>query len=544
MDAGSVTGRPHRGPTWKLAPAIAPLTQGLVVNGYGGLPTGRALLLEFGEGLSGGAWLHALDQVAPVTAAVPPPKDDAGSQDQAAAMAFSYAGLKRMGMAETALASFSRPFQEGMFQEDRLRRLGDRRKGEWQTTVVDGGPEWSANNPRREPTNAMVGAYDVPYGGEEEHLETPLTVHAVLLLYTRDEAAANELADAAQAALAPHAVAVVKRLELLLDVEKHGISREHFGFADGLSQPEPFDETGAVTRAGEPVLTRDPVQGVPLGEFLVGYLNGHREKAPGPVVPGTVDGEPDPRPEAAGLTPHPQAEGFYDFGLNGSYMVVREYKQDVAAFWRSMEENAAAIRKRDPEHAKHITAEWIAERVVGRDREGHLLCPGGKRLPPDASGLPDDHFLFLERDPRGIGCPPGSHVRRANPRDALAPTLAQGPSLLGAANNHRILRRGRKFGPKMSDSRQDDGADRGLLFICLNTDIARQFEFIQQTWLLNSDFAVLFEEVDPLIGPDGRMTIREESLRRTVHVESFVTMAGGDYFFLPSLPALDYLARL
>jgi hypothetical protein len=92
MDAGSVTGRPHRGPTWKLAPTIAPLTQGLVVNGYGGLPTGRALLLEFGEGLSGGAWLHALDQVAPVTAAVPPPKDDAGSQDQAAAMAFSWRG--------------------------------------------------------------------------------------------------------------------------------------------------------------------------------------------------------------------------------------------------------------------------------------------------------------------------------------------------------------------------------------------------------------------------------------------------------------------
>jgi hypothetical protein len=52
------------------------------------------------------------------------------------------------------------------------------------------------------------------------------------------------------------------------------------------------------------------------------------------------------------------------------------------------------------------------------------------------------------------------------------------------------------------------------------------------------DFATLFEEVDPLVGPDGRMTIREEPLRRTVHVQTFVKMRGGEYFFLPSLPAL------
>ena len=66
---------------------------------------------------------------------------------------------------------------------------------------------------------------------------------------------------------------------------------------------------------------------------------------------------------------------------------------------------------------------------------------------------------------------------------------------------------------------------------------------MQQTWLLNPDFATLFEETDPLVGPEGRMTIREEPLRRTVHVETFVQMAGGDYFFLPSLPALRYLER-
>jgi deferrochelatase/peroxidase EfeB len=152
--------------------------------------------------------------------------------------------------------------------------------------------------------------------------------------------------------------------------------------------------------------------------------------------------------------------------------------------------------------------------------------------------------LFFARDGHAAGCPAGSHVRRAFPRDALAPDASQTATLLQAANNHRILRRGRKFGPAATSRDTDDGADRGLLFMCLNTDIERQFEFVQQTWLLNSSFATLFEETDPLVGPAGRMTIRGEGLRRTAMVDTFIRMAGGEYFFLPSLRALDYLAAL
>jgi Dyp-type peroxidase family len=530
--------------TWKLAEAIAPLTQGLVVSGFGSLPTGRALFLEIGEPerpeLGGGAWLRTLERVVPVTAAVPP---TSGAPEQAAALAFTGTGLRRMGLPDTALASFARPFREGMFQEDRLRRLGDRRRDAWLDTVVPGGPLWSANTPLRPPTETRPGPYDVAFEGEEKPVPTPLTVHALLLLYTTDDAAADALATDVEDALQPHGVAIVHRLGLVLDVEAAGISREHFGFADGLSQPAPFDAGGAVVLQGKPVTEADKVQGVPLGEFLVGYVNGHREEAPGPVVPGDERGTPDPRPIAAGLPPHAEAQGFYDLGRNGSYLVVRELRQDVAAFWNSMDENAAAIRARDPDHSAHVTAEWIADRVVGRDREGHLLCPAGRRK-ADELDLPDNGFLFHADDPHGLGCPAGSHVRRANPRDALAPDPKLRETLLAAANNHRILRRGRKFGPRIADYRVPDGVDRGLLFMCLNTDIARQFEFVQQTWLLNSDFATLFDEVDPLVGPDGRMTIREDPLRRTVHVQTFVQMAGGDYFFLPSMPALRYLALL
>lgn len=80
--------------------------------------------------------------------------------------------------------------------------------------------------------------------------------------------------------------------------------------------------------------------------------------------------------------------------------------------------------------------------------------------------------------------------------------------------------------------------------MCLNTDIARQFEFVQQTWLLNPNFATLFDETDPLIGPKGTMSVREHPLRHIAEVETFVQLVGGDYFFLPSMPALTYLASL
>jgi deferrochelatase/peroxidase EfeB len=164
--------------------------------------------------------------------------------------------------------------------------------------------------------------------------------------------------------------------------------------------------------------------------------------------------------------------------------------------------------------------------------------------PADENSQPQNAFGFIRTDPNGDGCPLGSHVRRANPRDGLAPDQAAARTLLDAANNHRILRRGRKYGTTIENPRFDDRQERGLLFICLNTDIERQFEFVQKTWILNQNFATLFDETDPLVGPKGHFTIPQQPLRRIVEVETFIRMAGGEYFFLPSIPALNYLAAL
>ena len=220
-------------------------------------------------------------------------------------------------------------------------------------------------------------------------------------------------------ALAPHDVKIVHQLALDLQLDENGIAREHFGFADGLSQPIPFGDRAAArtTRSsssnGQPAL-RDPWHGVPLGEILLGHTNAHPEKSPGPMVPD------DLLSRTSDLKQDGAPEGFFNFGLNGSYMVVRELRQYVARFWKSLEDNAARIRAHDPA-ATHVTADWLAERIVGRTIDGHLLCPGGRVLPPDQLRFPAER-LPLRRRPiaHGHGCPLGSHVRRANPRDGLA----------------------------------------------------------------------------------------------------------------------------
>ncbi len=490
-----------------------------------------------------GAWLKTLNTVAPIT--------DADGRDQRApSIAFTWTGLQKLGLSADALATFSPPFREGMYQEDRLRRLGDKIDGVWQGTVIPGGPRWSANIPTPKEKGTEAGervTADVasPAEVDEREVITPRTVHAQLLLYYDEEKdpAAKAWAETVEHALAPHGVKVMHRLRLDLRLDKNGIGREHFGFADGLSQPIPYDEKSGQGTAsdslilsdGKPV-TRDAWHGVPLGEILLGHTNAHHEKAPGPMV---LD---DPRSRASDLKTDGLPEGFRDLGLDGSYMVVRELQQHVAALWKSLETGAERIRAHDPS-ATHVTANWLAERVIGRNIDGHLLCPSGP-LAADECNQPENAFGFMKTDPHGIGCPPGSHVRRANPRDGLAKDLASAETLLNAANNHRILRRGRKYGTTLAGRDQDDGAERGLLFICLNSDIARQFEFVQQTWVLNRNFATLFDDTDPLVGPKGKFTLREQPLRRRVEVETFIQSAGGEYFFLPSIPALKYLAAL
>jgi len=517
---------------WKLDADTARQTQGLVASHFGHLPAAEALFLQLPDG-AGGQWLTALRQVVKVS-------DASGSREdtRAAAVAFTWSGLAQMKLPAEALASFSAPFREGMHQVDRQRRLRD---DPALGTVIAGGARWSGN---------MRDTLSPPAADGAAVASTPLTVHCALLLYAPDEAALDAQVAQVKAVLQAQQVSISHRLRLSLRTDADGISREHFGFADGISQPVP---TGpAITPpTGPDVQAQLHWHGVKAGEILLGHENIHNELAPGPVVSNAVTG-------ASQLSAAGAPQGFVNLGLNGSYLVIRELRQDVAAFWQSMDHTAnvlAAQGARPQANGQAPDGRWVAEHIVGRSLDGNVLVPPVQAYQPSptppASVAPmANNFGYAHTDAHGMGCPLGSHIRRANPRDSLPsrdgakPDLAAAEELLSAANAHRILRRGRKFGPEITNPRKDDGQQRGLLFMCLNADLVRHFEFIQQTWLLNPSFATLFDETDPLLGPPGKMSIPACPLRWRPDVHTYVQMVGGEYFFLPSIPALDFLSTL
>ncbi|HZG66566.1 MAG TPA: hypothetical protein VEZ12_07465, partial [Herpetosiphonaceae bacterium] len=92
-------------------------------------------------------------------------------------------------------------------------------------------------------------------------------------------------------------------------------------------------------------------------------------------------------------------------------------------------------------------------------------------------------------------------------------------------------------------------APRGLIFIAINADIKRQFEFVQQTWINDPKFDGLYDNKDPLIGntaeDDERcnMVIQRYPMRKHVReIPRLVTLRAAGYFFLPSMNGLRWLA--
>jgi deferrochelatase/peroxidase EfeB len=315
---------------------------------------------------------------------------------------------------------------------------------------------------------------------------------------------------------------------------------EPFGFHDGVAQPSIAGISG---------------EGVPTGEFILGYLNHYGIVPPTPVVPAELDG--------GGVlpslhNPHHAFEHLRDLGLNGSYVVYRKLQQDVAGFWQFLKREA--VRTGGDEPALRMV--WLAARFVGRWPSGTPLV----LAPHKDNPLLTDRNDFLYRDDAdGLSCPVGAHIRRANPRNDIKPYPAA--ESLSMSEAHRLLRRARVFGPALFDAAvlrdptstecraailalEDDGQPRGIHFFCVNASIRSQFEFVQQTWCNNPRFGGLNDNKDPIIGDNDRtdqrpshMTILAGPLRqRTGALPRFVTVRAGAYLFMPSITALRFLA--
>ena len=334
-------------------------------------------------------------------------------------------------------------------------------------------------------------------------------VDIVLMIFANDvdllraELAENE---------AKFATIGVQRVIPNLGGGRHEGTREHFGFNDGIANPT--IEGASHDRSDE----------VKPGEILLGHEDDYGGPSPSPSVAPARD--PKKLLRDAG-------NGRRDLGFNGTYLVFRQMEQDVPAFWNFV--------------AQSEDAEKLAAKLIGRWPSGAPLVTHPDNDPHAGTKelSTEDNFDY-QSDTAGLKCPIGAHIRRTNPRDTLGPDAETAKK---SANRHRLLRRGRSYGHIIEDRTKPDGQQRGLHFICLGTDIARQFEFVQQQWVNNTVFGGLYSEVDPLIGDqtrcNGIFTVPGDPLRtRVPNLCRFTAIRGGAYFFLPSLRAIRYIASL
>jgi len=294
---------------------------------------------------------------------------------------------------------------------------------------------------------------------------------------------------------------------------------EHFGYADGFAQP-------SIEGSGVPSL---PGQGAIAG--------GGRWR---PIRPGEfILGYPD---EEGVLPPAPPPA---ELSTNGSYLVYRKLHQDTATFRKQLAQAAETYPGGE---------ELLAAKIVGRWRDGTPLAVSPER--PDPAIAADEQrnnaFSYGE-DPDGMACPVGAHVRRANPRDSM-------PFEGKLVNRHRLIRRGIPYGEELPPGAEDDGRDRGVIFMCLQASIARQFEFVQSEWFNAGNSFGLGADQDLMLGPqDGSPPdapgagngSAEDKMKMTVPgrppffvgpLSRVVSTRGGEYFFVPGINGLGYLS--
>jgi Dyp-type peroxidase family len=273
------------------------------------------------------------------------------------------------------------------------------------------------------------------------------------------------------------------------------------GYKDGIDQP-------AIEGSG---VELPPAYGRPIkaGEFILGYLG-----------------------EAGVPLPMPQPD---ILGRNGTYVGFRKYQSRVGAFNRFLRANGSNEAER----------ELVAAKLVGRWRSGAplTLAPDADNPALGADPQRNNNFDYA-KDPHGRQIPFGSHIRRMNPRDTELTRLTD-------VNIHRLIRRGTTYGPPYDPnalSKEDDEMPRGAIFLFISAKAMATMEFLQQEWINDGNFIGVGGERDPIIGrqEDGAtFTIPREPVRRRIHgIETFNVLRGGEYFFMPIISALNWLANL
>ena len=432
--------------------------QGLIVQGYGH-PCSRHLLFRFPAPPSGRAFLRSLATTIAWA-------DQAGEARPAT--------LTNVGISYTGLAALALP-----------------------SHILDAFPDEF-----REPPDAVaMGDYGASAPDRWWHGQfTTPDMHAVVHLYASDDATLDSMShsvrDQANTAgvveLFPTARGMPLEGRLLAD------NKVHFGYRDGISQPE--------------VDWGDGQGNASFRHFLLGYSNNE------------IGSQPEDSPAK---------EIFRD----SSYAVLRWMYQDVARFNQFLAQNAESVY---PNLAPDDAKELLAAKLVGRWRNGTPLALSPDR--PDA-GLKLANSIMYKDDPNGEITPFSAHVRATDPRDQpLSPTIVDGVP--------RLIRRGVPFGPEL-DSAIDDGRERGLIGIFICASIQRQFYELMR-WMKRADFSPVFKGNIRLQDPFSNRSVPDAKADFNIPVAGgriatcvmpdLVRTLGTALFLLPSRTGLDYLA--
>jgi Dyp-type peroxidase family len=472
--------------------------QGGILSPYEGITHGCLLLTAFDGPASAAEFLARLNPK--IT------RDDAGlgKGDLVYNIAFTYEGLRALGLSETQLACFPQEFREGM--EARAGVLGD----------------FHMNHPRR----WHLPVRNWPNAADEEGRQVELNaVHAVVQLRVgttdADRLKINELNDSrhplhgAVQNLFPNGSGArllsVQAMRRYLN-EANKVT-EHFGFADGEGQPV-IDPA----KAGQ--IYRNQVH---LGELLLGYAT-------------EADAPPDADSAASSMAALERTEWLH----NGSFLVVRKLKQDVEALETAVGKVVGAGMSR----------EQVLAKMMGRTLGGDPLVPH--------AGTNDFDY---KDDRTGSVCPFQAHIRRANPRfDEVDQRDTEDVPEPPGRRTPRLMRRSMSYGPRYiresssnADVQENNTLDRGLVFMAYNANLGEQFEVVQR-WLAGGNSTGVFSgQSDPFLGVarndepryfrfehegavkrmsmDGWDALREEPT-------PIVRLEWGAYLFTPSIAAL------
>ena len=462
--------------------------QGLILRGYGHKPAARFLLLKVKDTEKPGkavTWLSEL----PVTSAA---KASRAHQplDFLLNVAFSYSGLRALGIDKDLCDGFSTPFVQGSHNSYRARVNGD---------FGDSAPKnWR-------------------WGSEIN------AVHIALLVYASEE----EIDKFAQMYLREAEKVGLKKVEVLEGNTLHG-RKEHFGFRDGISQPI-VKGSGRAEVAGNTVAP---------GEFLLGHTDGYGNTTHSPAAGDYNFGLNGSYLVFRQLAQ--DVEGFWKYCASQNGTAPTTVASKMVGRWPS---GAPLVRhpQNDPKDPRFEDDDHFAYLADDQDNDRYGdRCPFGSHLrrsnPRDWQlGDSREESLRLSNLHRIIrrGRPYGEPLDAELDPEKMTEMAVNGSGGSGDGATERGLQflcfnanLERQFefvqqqwcnNPKFAGGNSDSDPLLGP----------------KQVKALGLDPAVFTVQSD----------VRTDLQNRYTHINQFVRVVGSTYFFMPSLPALKQLHK-